>query len=799
MSVAFDLTSPRFPNGTEVGAYPKSNWPNEGEPSGAPVGSAKESKTVTSDVAAFTALDDEVAYWAVAEVGGAYRYVSFVAGADTSAPGGQAELGAAGEPGKALAADDPILVFSGDATGATDIGPALQEAFDANPSVKLKPAGIYLINTPVFLDSSSKYTKYLLDVNGAEIKFGSGLPAASTMEGLAGTKWAFFVNTKRAALAAGTVTTSEANRAAGAEILPPAPQFVIRNVGLFNAQENIIGIAYGNNAATRIENATFRNIQVGISWTGYVDENSIEDCQTVGANPTGGTSTRLIYQRDSGDGTAAVNCKGFGAIQLDLAGSQGFRGSSLVSGECIFVGCEGVIDASHVETDEIGNKPTSYSLDRTKLTFLGNHTFAGKKTTQPTFKINDSVEEASATVLNLHNCTELLYYRQSDSADPARGPLVSIEALNKNGRVRAWGAKTLIKNGWTGEGTQNPESCLISSSVEAIQSALTAAPELIASGHFTLGYNGEWKVSKPGGMATPSREIAAPTLTAAPDTSGILGALTQNQEYSYVAACVSSSRYTTLSSEVKAKAGATKTNKLTLTNPGTPSTIILWRFKGASGVKAEPDSYIEVPLDGYSSLWIDTGTHLNGRPWITTGIPVPNTVAGTGSIFNRTEGVTALSATPGYGTWYPAALTSGTDTGFVSGKLFVAAVWIPYNKEILGIEYLIGSVGGTNKAVAQLQDAYGKLLGNSTTASEGTTVGTAQTVQALNLTSGVKVKGPALYFIGVSANGATAKLRTIPMTSGQAAAELSQTKAEPAAIVAPSTFTAGKGPIAWVF
>lgn len=75
---AFTLERPNvFPNGTSVGAYPKSNWPTPYPPSGAPIGSATSTKTVASDKAEFTGLTEGVSYYAAGEVGGAYRYVAF--------------------------------------------------------------------------------------------------------------------------------------------------------------------------------------------------------------------------------------------------------------------------------------------------------------------------------------------------------------------------------------------------------------------------------------------------------------------------------------------------------------------------------------------------------------------------------------------------------------------------------------------------------------------------------------------------------------------------------------------------
>ena len=81
----FTLTAtPTFPEGASIGAYPASNWPTPALPSGVPVGAADDTQEVTDGEAAFTGLTSGTAYWAVAQVGGSYRYVRFIAGADSS-------------------------------------------------------------------------------------------------------------------------------------------------------------------------------------------------------------------------------------------------------------------------------------------------------------------------------------------------------------------------------------------------------------------------------------------------------------------------------------------------------------------------------------------------------------------------------------------------------------------------------------------------------------------------------------------------------------------------------------------
>lgn len=85
MSVSFTLTdSPIFHEGTTVKAYPTTNWPTPGQPSGAPIGSASAEGTISGGSVTFSGLEKGKKYWAVAEVGGVYRYVKFIAGEDVS-------------------------------------------------------------------------------------------------------------------------------------------------------------------------------------------------------------------------------------------------------------------------------------------------------------------------------------------------------------------------------------------------------------------------------------------------------------------------------------------------------------------------------------------------------------------------------------------------------------------------------------------------------------------------------------------------------------------------------------------
>lgn len=147
------------------------------------------------------------------------------------------------------------------------------------------------------------------------------------------------------------------------------------------------------------------------------------------------------------------------------------------------------------------------------------------------------------------------------------------------------------------------------------------------------------------------------------------------------------------------------------------------------------------------------------------------------------------------------SLTAGTDVTPVSGTRYSCEIFVPYNMIMTGIGYLIGTAGGTDKAIVELHDADGTLLANSDLA--GVTVGTLATFQEIPFTAPVEVIGPQKYFLSVTMNGTTGRLRTIPTALG--ASQTLNTKSAVGvfgtvgALVVPTTFTAGVGPIAYTY
>lgn len=152
----------------------------------------------------------------------------------------------------------------------------------------------------------------------------------------------------------------------------------------------------------------------------------------------------------------------------------------------------------------------------------------------------------------------------------------------------------------------------------------------------------------------------------------------------------------------------------------------------------------------------------------------------------------------------PATTTTGTNSTPADGTQAVTSVFVPVNSKITGIAYLIGGTGGTNKCYAVLYDAAGNVLGNSSVTSGGATVGTASTFQTLALTAAINIVGPALYYVGVSINGTTARICTIVAGTQSGvytgtAAQTHGTSVTVAAITPPVTFTTNVGPYVYLY
>lgn len=157
----------------------------------------------------------------------------------------------------------------------------------------------------------------------------------------------------------------------------------------------------------------------------------------------------------------------------------------------------------------------------------------------------------------------------------------------------------------------------------------------------------------------------------------------------------------------------------------------------------------------------------------------------------------SLPAPNNIASWINNTATSGTDVANTNGTIYYVSMFVPGNCFITSINYLVGSVGGTDKVIAGLFDQTGQLLAN--TAIAGQIVGTAAQVTSVPLTQPYNyIGGPATLLVGLCFNGVTAKFRAIPAycSAGAVAGSATQTFGTPASFVPSTTlFTADLGPV----
>lgn len=169
-----------------------------------------------------------------------------------------------------------------------------------------------------------------------------------------------------------------------------------------------------------------------------------------------------------------------------------------------------------------------------------------------------------------------------------------------------------------------------------------------------------------------------------------------------------------------------------------------------------------------------------------------------------TGGIAQAVAFSGAHNIAPSTATTGTDTFFADGTQFVSSIFVPANITLTGVKFLVGSVGGTDKIYCVLYSAAGAVLANTVLTAGGTTAGTAEQLQTIAFTSTYAAVGPRMYYVGISGNGGTAKLRTVPAYCGGSifagsVAQVHGVSPTVAAITPPTTFTADKAPYLAVY
>lgn len=145
--------------------------------------------------------------------------------------------------------------------------------------------------------------------------------------------------------------------------------------------------------------------------------------------------------------------------------------------------------------------------------------------------------------------------------------------------------------------------------------------------------------------------------------------------------------------------------------------------------------------------------------------------------------------------------TAGNDTAPTDGPRWWTEVQIPYKIELTGINYLVGSVGGTDSVVVELFNSAGTVVARSiaTDTEAADLVETAANFQSVAFST-VYTADPGKYYISLQFNGIIARFRTYTIPGSPFVTDTSAgTFKTGASITIVTTFTANQGPIASVY
>lgn len=137
---------------------------------------------------------------------------------------------------------------------------------------------------------------------------------------------------------------------------------------------------------------------------------------------------------------------------------------------------------------------------------------------------------------------------------------------------------------------------------------------------------------------------------------------------------------------------------------------------------------------------------------------------------------------------------NGLDKTMVAGSRYYSSYQIGNPLLVTGIAIKVGGTGGTDNWLFELHGPTGLLL--ATTATAGTTAGTANTWQKIDLTATYNVTVPGTYFVAIQSAGTTAKFDSVnaPATTGLLTGSATGTFGTGASITVPTTYTANLGP-----
>jgi hypothetical protein len=533
---------------------------------------------------------------------------------------------------------------------------ALQAAINAGAThiqidQGLASSNVFEINEPVFPNSqrapvAGKPQASQIEISSTTnttIRLGANLPTVNGAFGDSATaKWAFFPNTLESAWneITNVVEVTEATAVNGATLQPAAATFVIRNATLDGgnaAKANEAGWIFANRApGCGIRECAIRNTKYGMSWVGYCDQmfatgNQLEqhgEANTVGPEENGVKMCWLVYQQTNGDGIR-VNNNECGSYYGTWHAKYCLAGEHIgnVHGQAVFKHCSAIkLDVNHNELTE-EHSVTAIRLINSRVVVSNEFWFCSTTAGVHMVEIADEVGP-DGSELSLENCHG--YLNLVGQGDAARVSDIHIASASKGTQIRTLNSDVAYYDSG-GINRENGDSLLITSEVPAITTALESGLATHPQRAITAGrgwelkeQSGGWQVIPIGGVDV-CPEQKNPTIAAAALNAGVVGALAEGTTYTYQATAMNDYGGSGSNSpEAEATATASKAVKLTIGVRAAPCVVTVFREEGAGGVEAGATAYCQIPVSGTQPILIDAGTHLNGRPWVTAGVPKPS-------------------------------------------------------------------------------------------------------------------------------------------------------------------------------
>lgn len=517
--------------------------------------------------------------------------------------------------------------------GTTDIGPLVQNAYDAGAEViQLLPHVTYYWNTAVFLDKTNAYGGIVIEGNKAIVKLGPGLPTSNWPRD-SGTRFAIFPNTKRAALVAGVVTVNDTNRATGSTANLRA--LIVRDVTIDGQGNNNRGFAFANRTSCTFQNVVSYQLRVCHTWHSYTDGNVYDTCYLRGVSMVADTSW-FVEQYTSGDGVVIISPKSdAGSGFANLKTCRGAVISGAVTAKLQFDNCSGiVIEGGHFEGQQATE--SQIVLSSSQVTLIGTVIYENWSNSVSPIIIDDTNSDRGSELV-LNQCIAQQLYTASESSNIEFSALINITAATGTTRVVSRDLKGMLTSTgmagiWADAGQPR-----IKATDANIQAAIDSSRgrAALATGNFHLHQNvpGSWVMETIAPQVYASiRQSGAPSIDQVLVSTGMTngGTMVNGQQYQYCVAVIDAlGNYSLVSAAVAGTVNTSAMTRVLVSVDDIPGTIVIWRKTG-TGVLTGPDRYAIIPARSARTYLYDTGNFIGGRPWIIAPafIPVPNTVAG---------------------------------------------------------------------------------------------------------------------------------------------------------------------------